>query len=107
MSGIGTALKQDTKPKELYPTQIDAPAKEQRVKRLAKFAEPGERKNRCSLCCISQNPKMQLLQITNGRNITDELSPFLKHTPWYRNETGKRTVTNQGQEHCERGAVRP
>ncbi len=49
MSGIGTALKQDTKPKELYPTQIDAPAKEQRVKRLAKFAEPGERKNRYTL----------------------------------------------------------
>ena len=49
MSGIGTALQQDSKPKELYPTPIEPPVRKERAKRLARFAEPGERKNRYTL----------------------------------------------------------
>ena len=49
MTGLGTALKTDVKPKELYPTEIQPPAQEERAKRLASFAAPGERKNRYTL----------------------------------------------------------
>jgi len=49
MTGLGTALKRDTKPKELCPIEIQPPPAHQRVKRLAEFAAPGERKNRYTL----------------------------------------------------------
>ena len=49
MARLGTARKRYAKPKDLYPIEIQPPPKEQRVQRMARFAEPGERKNRYTL----------------------------------------------------------
>lgn len=48
MAGLNTA-EQWPKPKDLHATKIQPPREEQRVKRLASFAKPGEKKNRYTL----------------------------------------------------------